>query len=287
MPGKTLGARTTRSGQTDANLNTRFYERIAPIYDSLYEDVDAEEAVRQWRLLVKRQAGLPKPGDPTLPRLLDLGCGTGRYLDPWAAAAFSVTGVDASRSMISRARDLRKTSAWASRIRLVCCDLRKTCRVLTTGARFDIAVAHLNFFNLFPPGEIQEVLRHLASYMADGARLFTDCASPALMPEPGCERSVLGDGTAVEIITTPDPAAATVIRSYRFRRSEISEKYWLHSTSVLKAAARLAGWQLESAYAWRPNRPRAPWLPLPNNARNHRVCVFRVRFSSAASDEAS
>ena len=277
MARKASGARATRGGQANANLNSRFYERIAPIYDSLYDDVDAEEAVRQWRLLVKRQAGLPKPGDPTLPRLLDLGCGTGRYLDPWASAGFSVTGVDASRSMISRARHLRKTSTWASRIRLVCCDLRKSCQVLTVGGLFDIAVAHLNFFNLFPPGEISEVLTHLAFYMTEGARLFTDCASPALMPERGSERTVLGDGTAVEIITTPDPAAATVIRSYRFRQSEISEKYWLHSTSTLKEAAALSGLQAENMWAWTPELVHDPWHPFDEGEDAHRVLVLRVR----------
>jgi len=277
MARKALGARATRDGRTDANLNTRFYERIAPIYDSLYEDADTEEAVRQWRLLVKRKAGLPKPADPTLPRLLDLGCGTGRYLDPWATAGFSVTGVDASRSMIAWARELRKTSPWASRIRLVCCDLRKPCQALATSAHFDTAVAHLNFFNLFPPGEISKVLRHLASYMTDGARLFTDCASPWLMPEPGCERSVLSDGTAVEIITTPDAATTTVIRSYRFRQSEISEKYWLHSTSTLKDAAASAGWQAENIWAWKPERIHDPWHPFDEGEDSHRVLVLRVQ----------
>jgi hypothetical protein len=184
--------------------------------------------------------------------------------------------------MLSHARELRKGSAWAPQIHLVCCDLRKPCPRLSTGEPFDLAVAHLNFLNLFPPSEVSQVLRQLAACMTDGARLFTDCASPALMPEPGRDRIVLGDGTEIEIITQPDAAAATVIRSYRFGESEASERYWLHSTSELKALAGLTGWQMESAYAWRPNRPRAPWLPLPKNAGHHRVCVFRLRFRSVA-----
>jgi hypothetical protein len=69
-------------GRLDANLNSRFYERIAPLYDSLYDDVDAEEAVRQWCLLVKRCANLPRQTQQPLPRLLDLGCSTGKYLKP-------------------------------------------------------------------------------------------------------------------------------------------------------------------------------------------------------------
>lgn len=273
-------------GHRTPNLNMQFYERIASIYDSLYEDVDAEEAVRQWLLLVKKHAGLPKRGTP-LPRLLDLGCGTGRYLDPWAAAGFSVTGADASRNMISRARKIRNMSAWAAQIRLVNCDLRKTSQALTTGDPFDVAVAHLNFLNLFPPSEVAEVLRSLGSYMTEGARLFTDCASPALLPEPACDRIVLGDGTPVEIITKPDPGTATVIRSYRSRRSEISEKYWLHSTNALKALVGPLGWRLESTHAWRPDRPQAPWRPIGKSANGHRVCVFRLGSASVAANDAS
>lgn len=261
--------------KTGANRNVLFYERIASIYDSLYADVDAEEAVRQWLLLVKRHSASRKTRKTSRPRLVDLGCGTGRYLDPWAAAGFSVTGVDASKGMISRARKILKTSAWAPQIRLVNCDLRKTSPALMTGRPFDVAVAHLNFLNLFPASEISEVLTSLGSYMAENARLFTDCASPTLMPEPGCDRETLADGTSVEVVTTPNVAEATVTRSYRFRRSEISEKYWLHSTRALKTAASLAGWKLESVFDWRPDRPRAPWLPLQKNADGHRVYIFR------------
>jgi SAM-dependent methyltransferase len=262
--------------KTSANQNTRFYERIAPIYDSLYDDVDAEEAVRQWLLLVKKHTGLPKRGKKPLPRLVDLGCGTGRYLDPWASAGFSVTGVDASKGMISRARKNLKMSACDAQIRLVNCDLRKRSPTLSKGQPFDVAVAHLNFLNLFPPKEIVAVMKSLGSCMTEGARFFTDCASPALIPEPGGERVVLADGTAVDVTTRPDIAESTVIRSYRFRRSEASEKYWLHSTPTLKAAASRAGWRLESSFDWRPDRPRAPWLPLQKSAEGHRVAVFRL-----------
>jgi hypothetical protein len=188
--------------------------------------------------------------------------------------------------MISRARKILKMSAWAPQIRLVNCDLRRTSPALTTGHPFDVAVAHLNFLNLFPASEISDVLRSLRSYMTEDARFFTDCASPTLMPEPDCDREVLADGTSVEVVTEPNVAEGTVIRSYRFRRSEISEKYWLHSTRALKAAASLAGWRLESAFDWRPDRPRAPWLPPQKSADGHRVCVFRLRSASAAHNDA-
>lgn len=264
------------SGKNSPNLNPEFYEQIAPIYDELYADVDAEEAVRQWGVLVKKCAGLPKPAGVALPRLLDLGCGTGNYLVPWASAGFLVTGVDASPSMISRARLLGKATLRAGRIHLLRSDLRQPNPQLGKGGLFDIAVAHFNFFNLFPANEISVVLQRLAPYMQAGARLFTDCASPALMPASARDQIVLADGELVEIVTQPDPVSATVARSYGFRGSQITERYWLHSNSTLKAAANSAGWQLESQYGWTPDRARTPWHPLGKSANGHRVCVFRL-----------
>src|SRR4030088_1687905 len=100
-----------RQRSAPPDQSPQFYEQVAPIYDELYEDVDVEEAVRQWRLLVVGCAGLPsRKQRQELPRLLDLGCGTGRYLAPWAAAGFRVTGVDASKRMISSARRRREVS---------------------------------------------------------------------------------------------------------------------------------------------------------------------------------
>jgi SAM-dependent methyltransferase len=265
----------------NVNLNSQFYENIATIYDSIYDDVDAEEAVRQWCLLVRECANLPRPNQDVLPRLLDLGCGTGKYLDPWAAAGFCVTGADASGGMISCARRRRRLSGLSSRIHLVHCDLREPNLSLNKAGPFDIAVAHFNFFNLLPPGDISMLLERLASCMTVEARLFTDCASPGLMPEKTRDRIVVADGAVVEVVTRPNPAAGTVTRSYRIHASQISERYWLHSTPTLRAAATQAGWRLERTYAWTPDCPQDPWHPIRNRRTAHRLCVFKLISSLA------
>src|SRR5882762_7445704 len=90
-------------GVSRAGDPSDFYEWLAPIYDDLYDAIDVEEAVRQWALLVRKMSRLPRARSP-IPRLVDLGCGTGRYSVAWAASGFEVTGVDASRSMVARAR---------------------------------------------------------------------------------------------------------------------------------------------------------------------------------------
>lgn len=254
-----------------------FYEQIAPIYDGLYEDVDADEAVRQWLMLVEHHVRVRRPPAPRLPRLVDLGCGTGRYLSPWAEAGFSVTGADASQGMLAHARRLQKLSRWASRIRLVRCDLRTACHHLSGGKPFDLAVAHLNFLSLFPPEDVSRILRRLTPHMCDEAVFITDCASPSLMPEPGCERFVLGGGSEVEIVTQPDGPTATVVRSYRFGTLSVSEKYWLHSYPSVVAAALSAGWRVEAVWSWRPDRDHDPWRPFDEETDGHRMLVLRLQ----------
>jgi hypothetical protein len=117
--------------------------------------------------------------------------------------------------MIAKARRRRRLSGLSSRIHLVHGDLRKPSLPLKKAGPFDIAVAHFNFFNLFPPSDISKVLKLLTSCMRAGARLFTDCASPALMPEQARDRIVLEGGRVVEIVTRPDPADSMVPRSSR------------------------------------------------------------------------
>lgn len=262
-------------GQPSLNRNIEFYEQLAPVYDRLYVDVDAEETVRQWNLLLQQYAQLPSPMHSAAPRLLDLGCGTGRYLDPWAAVGFFPTGVDASRRMVAIARRRLRRSTWSSRIRLVCADLRHRNARLERQGPFDVAVAHFNFLNLFPPDELQDVLAAVAPCLRAGARLFTDCAPPQLMPTEILEEITLEDDTLIEVSTRSNPPENMVTRSYRLGSTRTAETYWLHSPRTLKAAAAVAGWRVEAAYAWRPDRPSSPWSHSLGGSL-HRVYVLRI-----------
>ena len=250
-----------------------FYDWVAPIYDELYEQIDVEEAVRQWGQLVRQESGLPRRDNRRLPRLLDIGCGTGRYLEPWAAAGFCVTGIDASRRMLTKARRRRKASRWARRMHLICGDVRRQNAALRRHGPFDIAVAHFNFLNLFPPQGVAKILTALTSSMKRGARLFTDCAPPQLMPKASRERLQLGVSGIVNVETRPDLVTGVVDRAYRGLDSSFVERYWLHSERALTDAAKHSGWAVENTFLWRPERSRGPWTKAGREKR-HRVYVF-------------
>jgi SAM-dependent methyltransferase len=264
-----------RSRGADVNPNPRFYEHIAGIYDLLYVQVDSEEAVRQWLPIVRRFSGLPDPGQRVRARLLDLGCGTGRYLGPWAAAGFDVTGVDVSKRMIARARRRRIGSECRDRIHLFHSDLRRPDPRLEGRGPFDAAVAHFNFLNLFPPGELQRVLASVRRYLPTGGRIFADCATPAEMPEEGLERTVLSNGVTIEISTDPDPGSKTVSMRYLLDGQWFRETYWLHSAASLRSVAQTAGWRIEATLCWRPDRADSPW-GAPARGRGHRFFVFKA-----------
>lgn len=70
------------------------FDRMAPVYDETREGVDP-------RALEGLCRALSQDGAPSL---LEVGVGTGRIALPLQSQGFSVTGLDASRSMISRAR---------------------------------------------------------------------------------------------------------------------------------------------------------------------------------------
>jgi SAM-dependent methyltransferase len=259
------------------NANHCFYDAIASLYDRLYEDVDATEAVRQWLLLIAKSQPMLTTAlrQNAQPRLLDLGCGTGLYLEPWAAAGFCVTGVDASISMVRQARRRKQGSAYSARISLAQHDLRLPSAGLKRHGPFDIAVAHFNFLNLFPLIEVEDILREIRQYLSHGSRFVTDCAPPDLIPPQGDEFRQLGPKLRIQITTKPDPSRRRVTQIYRCQDRILREQYWFHSTAELAKAAKAAGWRLEAVHAWRPDRPECPWSSR-RRVVSHRVCVFSV-----------
>lgn len=69
------------------------YRRVAPVYDTLIEPLQA--GVRQ----VAFDLILPRPEW----KVLDVGCGTGTGMAPYVDAGCTVSGVDVSAAMLSRA----------------------------------------------------------------------------------------------------------------------------------------------------------------------------------------
>lgn len=73
----------------------RDFDSIAPAYDATRDPIDPATLAEVGRLLREEQVG----------SLLEVGVGTGRVAVPLSELGFLVTGVDASRGMLARARE--------------------------------------------------------------------------------------------------------------------------------------------------------------------------------------
>jgi ubiquinone/menaquinone biosynthesis C-methylase UbiE len=127
------------------------YGKIASTYDkgrSL-----SQPNTDRWLALISRFAGAPKGA-----RVLDLGCGTGRFAIPMAARlAFRVIGADSSQDMLAKARE--KDGG-----RLVTWDRQDAEALTYPDGSFDVCfMSHLLHHVDCPPKVIAECRRVLAA----------------------------------------------------------------------------------------------------------------------------
>lgn len=96
------GAPETEPGSGPGVANAVMWDNeTARRYDAWFTTPTGEFALkREMRLLERMTAGWPRRGQ----RLLEVGCGTGIFLDVLHSAGFDVTGLDAAPAMLEAAR---------------------------------------------------------------------------------------------------------------------------------------------------------------------------------------
>ena len=168
------------------------YHEIGPLYDlehaSFRADVDLLVTIAQ------------AVGDP----ILELGCGSGRILVPLAEAGFRVTGLDASRPMLDRAREAIRSAGVADRVTLVEGDMRSADRA--PGGPFGLVIFSLNsLMHLTTPQDQRAALEAAYRSLDPRGQLVIDTMNPSpdqlshLQNGPHLEGSwTLPDGTSVD-----------------------------------------------------------------------------------------
>jgi SAM-dependent methyltransferase len=140
------------------------YDRIAAYYDLTHDgltvDVDAVVALA-------KSAGGP---------VVELGCGSGRLLQPLARAGVEVTGVDSSPAMLARAgARLAAEPDVAARVRLVQGDITS---LELPGTTFALALFGYNTFMHLDERAALLALRRVRALLAPGGRLWLDLENP-------------------------------------------------------------------------------------------------------------
>lgn len=109
---------------------TNPYDPIAALYDLEHDDFDDDIP------LMRNIASIV--GDP----IVEFGCGSGRILMPLANDGFDVTGVDASREMLTRLEDQARGSSATGKITAVRGDMSE--RVPLPDDTFGVGIFSLN-----------------------------------------------------------------------------------------------------------------------------------------------
>ncbi len=193
------------------------------------------------------------------PRVLELGCGTGRIAVPLAASGAKVTGVDLSAAMldVARARAGDLPATW------LLADIRR----LRLRGRFDVVCAPLGTLqHMETPDDFVEALGTMARHLAPGGVAVVDVESPAPedfdpRPQPQIEHwtKPWQGGTVSKVVSVAAiPMLGTKEITWHFdvadrqgRLTRVTTQFNLrtYTPSEIDLAARLAGLRVIARFA--------------------------------------
>lgn len=107
-------------------------------------------------------------------RVLDVGCGVGRWSRLLAARGAQVTGVDLSPTMIAQARQRAAADGIADRCRFLVQDLSK----LDAGKHYDIVLGVTVLQHILDSAALQAALAAMTLHLAPGGRMVILEAAP-------------------------------------------------------------------------------------------------------------
>jgi SAM-dependent methyltransferase len=126
--------------------------------------------------------------------LLDLACGPGRYVVPFAQAGFRVTGVDRTRCLLDRGRERAEQAGLEAE--WVAADMREFVRP----AAFDLAINVFTSFGYFDdPAENRRVLENIFASLKPGGTFVFEAVGKEILAgkfQP-TQAETLADGTVM------------------------------------------------------------------------------------------
>lgn len=108
-------------------------------------------------------------------RVLDVGCGVGRWSSMLAMRGGRVTGVDLSPTMIAEARRRAEAHDVGDRCRFLVQDLAQ----LEAGAKFELIVGVTVLQHILDPVSLREAVQRMAAHLAPDGRMVLLEAAPA------------------------------------------------------------------------------------------------------------
>lgn len=237
----------------DGNPNPDCYELLAPYYEEIYANIDADETVRQWWQLLRESQLVTE--HPERLRLLDIGCGPGWQLKAWRELGFAVSGVDSSPTLLDSARE--RLGPLADCVDLYRANILEPAS-LPAGMSYDVVVSHFTFLNLFTPEQRECLFRSVACLVRPGGVWIADFAEPRSPPEPIEERISVSEGALVRKGEF-NSRLGCYEQHWEGPDFACDERYWFGHGAEAAALASRTGWQLCLRKAWHPYAPESSW----------------------------
>ena len=118
-------------------------------------------------------------------RVLDVGCGVGRWSRLLAARGADVTGIDLSPTMIAQARQRAAAEGVADRCRFQVQDLSN----LDVGEQFDVVLGVTVLQHILDPAALRAALLAMTAHLAPGGRMILLEAAPTV-PVNRCDSTI-------------------------------------------------------------------------------------------------
>jgi len=199
------------------------------------------------------------------PKILDVGCGTGRVAIPLAYGGATVVGIDVSPLYVSIARSKAESLGVSDRAKFVVCDARKMSQCIASYAPFDaILFVWTSVLGYYDKDTDIEVLREAAKLSHENSMLMVvDTASKdfiSFLSNFVGKASWYTDYGDIVVVETPryNPATGEILSTQVFYRKrgrdliflgETRFRVKLYSLDELCEVARKAGWCLYEAFS--------------------------------------
>ena len=118
-------------------------------------------------------------------RVLDVGCGVGRWSSLLAARGAQVTGMDLSPTMIAEAKRRADTNGTAKRCRFLVQDLAQ----LDAGEKFDLVLGVTVLQHILDAEGLRAAVQRMADHLAPGGRMVLLEAAPTCVAKH-CDTTV-------------------------------------------------------------------------------------------------
>ena len=231
------------------NENDRFFDLFSAHYEWFYGNIAVDQIVKVWyRALL--DAGFKKKSKrdfkDTL-KLLDIGCGTGCYINPWRKKGFTVYGIDSSPSMIALARTKNENNDYADTFCVA--DIRNIKESIVTRHKYDVLTSHFNFLNLFPKNELKSIFNNIYLLSKRGGFWITDYSLPENLPQECMESYDVGNSKLTKRgFWNKRLNCFEHICKLDEKTINPRERYWFHSHATLRNILQETGWKLEKCY---------------------------------------